>query len=96
MASIIFYLQFAIISVPSVVSAQENTCKACNCQFSNVDIVSQLIDSKLAATGINELGKLAIAIYTNCRKVLLITLITIELCSFWSYLYKMGEGLLSD
>ena len=62
MASIIFYLQFAIISVPSVVSAQENTCKACNCQFSNVDIVSQLIDSKLAATGINELGKLAIAI----------------------------------
>ena len=45
------YVVLAIISVSSTASAQEGTCNACNCQFNNVEVLNQLIESKIA-TGV--------------------------------------------
>ena len=54
MASVIIYLAFAIIAITTAVSGQEGgTCRACNCQFNNVEGLSQLIESQIAS------GKLA-------------------------------------
>ena len=39
---------FAIISASSTASAQGDTCNACNCQFNNVEALTQLIESKIA------------------------------------------------
>ena len=38
-----------VFSLASITSAQDGTCKACNCQFNNVDVIDQLIDRKIAA-----------------------------------------------
>ena len=54
MASIIIYSVCAIIAITSTVSGQEGgTCTACNCQLNNVEVLNQLIESKIAS------GKLA-------------------------------------
>ena len=55
-----FYLILAIISVSSnsIASAQEVTCNTCNCQFNNVEILTQLIESKIATARSNESCKL--------------------------------------
>ena len=51
MTSVILYSVYAITST---VSGEEGgTCKACNCQFNNVEVFNQLIESKIAS------GKLA-------------------------------------
>ena len=48
--SVILYLVFAIVAIASTMSAQaEGTCQACNCQFNNVQVLSQLIESKIAS-----------------------------------------------
>ena len=50
MASIIIYSVCAIIAITSAVSGQEGgTCKACNCQVNNVEVLNQLIESKIAS-----------------------------------------------
>lgn len=51
----ILYLVFvAIVAFDSTLAAQpESTCQACNCQFNNIQVLSQLIESKLAS---GELG----------------------------------------
>ena len=54
MASVILYSVCAIIAITSTVSGEEGgTCTACNCQFNNVEVLDQLIESKIAS------GKLA-------------------------------------
>jgi hypothetical protein len=56
MASVDLYLVFAVIAIVSTVSSQEGsqgTCQACTCQFNNVEVLNQLIESKIAS------GKLA-------------------------------------
>ena len=52
------HLMLAVISVSSIASAQEGTCNACNCQFNNVEVLTQLIESKIATAQTNESGKL--------------------------------------
>ena len=57
---VISYLLFVTITVPSVVCAQEGTCKACNCRFDNLKVLDELIESRIEsklATQINEQGK---------------------------------------
>ena len=67
MASVIIYSVCAIIAITSTVSGEEGgTCRACNCQFNNVEVLDQLIESKIAS------GKLAIITiklqwYQDCR-----------------------------
>ena len=46
-----FYVVLATISVSSTASAQGGTCNACNCQFNNLEVLNQLIESKIA-TGV--------------------------------------------
>ena len=45
------------ISCTQPVSAQGDTCNACNCQFNNVEVLAQLIESKIATAMTNESGK---------------------------------------
>ena len=52
----------AIAIVSSVITVdatctQDNTCNACQCQFNNVQILGQLIESKIATVLENETGK---------------------------------------
>ena len=50
MDSVILYVVFATIAIASTVSGQsQGTCQACNCQFNNVQVLSQLIEAKIAA-----------------------------------------------
>ena len=51
MESVILHLMLAVISLSSTVSAQGGTCNACNCQFNNVEVLTQLIESTIA-TGV--------------------------------------------
>ena len=39
----------ATAAVVSVVSSQEGTCRACNCEINNVEALNQLIDAKVDA-----------------------------------------------
>ena len=56
MASVILYSVCAIIAITSTVSGEEGgTCTACNCQFNNIEVLDQLIESRIAS------GKLATA-----------------------------------
>ena len=55
MVSVILYSVCAIIAITSAVSGEEGgTCRACNCQFNNAEVLNRLIESKIAS------GKLAI------------------------------------
>ena len=47
-------LATTILSFSCTISAQEDTCNACNCQFNNVQVLSQLIESKIATARMNE------------------------------------------
>ena len=59
MASVTLYSVCAIIAITSAVcGAEGGTCKACNCQLNNIEVLNQLIESKIAS------GKLA-TIYTK-------------------------------
>ena len=50
MASVILYSVYAIIAITSTVSGQEGgTCRACNCQLNNIEVLNQLIESKIAS-----------------------------------------------
>ena len=54
-----------MIIISSTVTAQQqgNTCNACNCQFSNIKIFTQLIESAIAES----VGKLRITLpYSGC------------------------------
>ena len=53
---------FVVISISSAVSVQGDTCNTCNCQFNNVEVLSQLIESKIATARINESGKLGLSV----------------------------------
>ena len=46
-----------VSSVITVDATQDNTCNACQCQFNNVQILGQLIESKIATVLENETGK---------------------------------------
>ena len=52
-----FLMVTFILSFSCTVSAQGDTCNACNCQFNNVEVLAQLIESKIATTRTNESGK---------------------------------------
>ena len=61
-------LVIIIMSVSSVVSAQQqvrNTCNACNCHINNIELLSQLIKSEVAAAQTNEstTGKLLLNLF---------------------------------
>ena len=68
MASIILYSVCAIIAITTAVSGEEEgTCRACNCQFNNGEVLKQLIESKIAS------GKLATIFiklpwYQGCKR----------------------------
>jgi hypothetical protein len=53
MDSVVFYLMLGILSTSFAATGQEEGCKACNCQFNNLEILTEFIESKLAT------GKLA-------------------------------------
>ena len=40
------YLLCSIVSITSA-NQRDNMCNACNCQFKNIEVLSQLIDAKL-------------------------------------------------
>ena len=46
-----------VSSVIMVDASQDNTCNACQCQFNNVQVLDQLIESKIATVLENETGK---------------------------------------
>ena len=46
-----------VSSVITVDATQDNTCNACQCQFNNFQVLSQLIESKIANVLENETGK---------------------------------------
>ena len=67
MASVILYSVCAIIAITSAVSGEEGgTCRACNCQFNNVEVLNQLIESKIAS---GKLATIAIKLqwYQGCK-----------------------------
>ena len=43
-----FFILYLLFSSASIASAQDGACKACNCQFNNVDVLNQLIDRRIA------------------------------------------------
>ena len=43
------FILYVLFSLASITSAQDGACKACNCQFNNVDVIDQLIDRRIAA-----------------------------------------------
>ena len=45
----IVYLVFATIIVSTASAQSKSTCQACNCQFNNVEVLSQLIELKIAS-----------------------------------------------
>ena len=51
MASAILCLVHAVMAIVSTVSGvvKGDTCKACNCQFDNVEALNQLIELKIAS-----------------------------------------------
>ena len=49
-----------ILSSAFTVSPQGDTCNACNCQFNNVEALTQLIESKIATARTNEAGELTL------------------------------------
>ena len=61
----------ATAAVVSVVSSQEGTCRACNCEINNVEALNQFINAKVDArvdarinmTLANQPGKLKFMIY---------------------------------
>ena len=61
MNSIVLYLMLAILSASSAATGQEESCKAFNCQFNNLEILTEFIESKIAtalARTLNESSKL--------------------------------------
>ena len=62
MSTKILLVIFAIGTHVAVVSAQSgsDTCRACNCQFNNVQVLDQLIEEKIAAVLDSGTGKLYI------------------------------------
>ena len=63
MASNILYSVCAIIAITSAVSGQEGgTCRACNCQFNNVEGLNRMIESQIAS------GKLAMYFYHKLQQ----------------------------
>ena len=88
MALVILYSVCAIIAITSTVSGEEGgTCTACNCQFNNVEVLDQLIESKIAS------GKLATTTVKPswCQRVHKSVVNDL----FWSDLHQVGEDLLS-
>ena len=66
MALVILYSVCAIIAITSTVSGEEGgTCKACNCQLNNVEVLNRLIESKITS------GKLATTTVkpSRCQRV---------------------------
>ena len=65
MDSEILYLVFATTAIiVSTASAQsKSTCQACNCQFNNVEVLSQLIELKIASGELATTVKLQYSIY---------------------------------
>ena len=51
-------LTFVITTCAAAVSAQSDTCRACNCQFNNVQVLDQLIENKVTTTLRNGTGEL--------------------------------------
>jgi hypothetical protein len=45
------------VCIPVDLAQTANTCRACNCQFSNVQVISQLIDERIIAATRNEPNK---------------------------------------
>ena len=43
------YILYLLFSSGSIAVAQGGTCNACNCQFTNIEVLGQLINTKLAA-----------------------------------------------
>ena len=81
-------LLFPFVSI--ALANQGDTCNACSCQFKNVEILSQLIDTKLAATQ-TEPGELMFNVLMCKRESLIYEYQT----SFWSDLHQVGKEFLS-
>ena len=50
-------LTFVITTCAAAVSAQSDTCRACNCQFNNVQVLDQLIEDKATTALVNGSGE---------------------------------------
>ena len=57
MSTKLFLVIFTLGTCVAAVSAQSDTCQACNCQFNNVKVLDQLIEDKIAAAMENTTGK---------------------------------------
>ena len=51
MASVILYSVYAVMAiiVSAVSGGEGGNCQACNCQLNNVEVLNQLIESKIAS-----------------------------------------------
>ena len=66
MDSVVLYLAFAIIaSVFTVSMPQGDTCRACNCQFDNIQALNQLIKEEIAAGKLHVANATAVCMYTK-------------------------------
>ena len=52
-----------VLSATADSTQPDGTCKACNCQFNNVQVLEQLIDAKIATARANESGKVIIVMF---------------------------------
>ena len=58
MSTKILLVIFTIGTCVAAVSAQSDTCQACNCQFNNVQVLDQLIENRIAAVLDSGSGKI--------------------------------------
>ena len=63
-------LIFVTTTCAAAVSAQSDTCRACNCQFNNVQVLDQLIEDRIATTLENGTGEYTDEITTQIIFVL--------------------------
>jgi hypothetical protein len=45
------------VCIPVGLAQTADTCRACNCQFSNIQVISQLIDERINVATTNEPSK---------------------------------------
>ena len=54
---------FVTATCVAAVSAQSDTCRACNCQFNNVQVLDQLIQDRIATALESGTGKFVLCHY---------------------------------
>ena len=78
------------MSVACIVSAKDpdGSCSSCNCRFNNIQVLDQIIESKIANGDQHCMQYIYIDLYMLMTFYFLFS-------SHWSYIHKVGEEYLS-